>query len=90
MKFLSSYGSSRNLEADLGGYAVLFTAMSPAEQMEKKAILEKYHAAEEEFEYCEEILQRDECFWVEELYILSSDYCVIFFYPADKRGGMER
>ena len=84
------YGRNRNLESDLGGYAVLFPAFHIAEQTERKAILEKYHAVEEEFEYCEGILQKDEDLWVEELYILSSDYCVIFFYPAEKKGGTEK
>ncbi|MDE6435225.1 MAG: hypothetical protein K2L07_13460 [Lachnospiraceae bacterium] len=85
-----NYGSGRNLESDLGGYAVLFPVMNLEEQMERKAILEKYHAAEDEFDYCEEILQKDENLWVVELYILSSDYSVIFFYPEEKKGGIER
>lgn len=88
----SSYGSMRNLEADLGGYTVLFPAMGFEEQTERKALLEKYHASEEEFEYREEILQENEYLWIEELYILSSDFCIVFFYPMHvdkvKKGGM--
>lgn len=83
-----NYGSGRNLEADLGGYAVLFPAISLTEQKERKEILERYHVPEEEFEYREEILQKDEYLWIEELYILSSDYSIIFFYPIAKNGGM--
>lgn len=80
-----NYGSGRNLEADLGGYVVLFPAISLTEQ---KKILEKYHVMEEEYEYREEILQKDEYLWIEELYILSSDYSIIFFYPIARNGGM--
>ena len=83
-----NYGSVRNLEADLGGYAVLFPAISLTEQSERKEILEKYHMPEEEFEYQEEILQKDEHLWIEELYILSSDYSIIFFYQIATKGGM--
>lgn len=83
-----NYGSGRNLEANLGGYAVLFPAISLTEQKERKEILERYHVPEEEFEYREEILQKDEYLWIEELYILSSDYSIIFFYPIAKNGGM--
>ena len=76
-----SYGIGRNLEADLGGYTVLFPTFGFTEQTERKAILEKYHVSEEEFEYQEKIVQSSKCVWIEELYILSSDYSIIFFYP---------
>lgn len=76
-----NYGSGRNLDADLGGYAVLFSGFSPAERTERRNLLEKYHASEEEYEYREEIMHKGRCIWIEELYILSSDYSVIFFYP---------
>lgn len=80
--FDSSYGSDRNLEADLGGYTVLFPSMNHTEQKERENILRKYHVSEEEFECREEILQKDGCLWIEELYILSSDYGILFFYPS--------
>lgn len=83
-----NYGSGRNLDADLGGYAVLFPAISLTEQKERKEILEKYHVMEEEYEYREEILQKDEYLWIEELYILSSDYSIILFYQITTNGGM--
>lgn len=86
-----NYGSERNLDADLGGYAVLFSGFSITEQTERRNLLEKYHASEEEHEYREEIMHKGRCVWVEELYILSSDYSIIFFYPilSEERGTTE-
>lgn len=86
-----NYGSERNLDTDLGGYAVLFSGFSPAEQMERRNLLEKYHASEEEHEYREEIIHKGRYIWVEELYILSSDYSIVFFYPilSEERGRTE-
>ena len=83
------YGADRDLEADLGGYAVIFPSMSPNEQEEHRNILEKYHAEEHEYEYQDIISTEDGQEWVEELYILSADYGIVMFYPvATENGGM--
>lgn len=83
------YGADRDLEADLGGYAVIFPSMSQNEQEEHRNILEKYHAKENEYEYRDIISVEDGQEWVEELYILSADYSVIIFYPVTVvNGGM--
>ena len=79
------YGADRDLEANLGGYAVIFSSMS---QEEHRKILEKYHAQEEAYEYRDIISTEGGQKWVEELYILSSDYGIVMFYPimAEKGG----
>lgn len=85
------YGADRDLEADMGGYAVIFPSMSPNEQEEHRNILEKYHAKEHEYEYRDIISVEDSQEWVEELYILSADYSVIIFYPVTVvNGGMQQ
>lgn len=83
------YGVDRDLEADMGGYAVIFPSMSSNEQEEHRNILEQYHAKENEYEYRDIISVEDGQEWVEELYILSADYSVIIFYPVTVvNGGM--
>lgn len=81
------YGADRDLEADLGGYAVIFPSMSQNEQEEYRNILEKYHAKENEYEYRDIISVEDGQEWVEELYILSADYSVIMFFPVTAENG---
>lgn len=75
------YGADRDLEADLGGYVVIFPSMSQNEQTEHRNILEKYHAKEHEYEYQDVISTEDGQEWVEELFILSADYGIVMFYP---------
>lgn len=81
------YGADRDLEADLGGYAVIFPSMSQNEQEEYRNILEKYHAKENEYEYRDIISVEDGQEWVEELFILSADYSIIMIYPVIKNKG---
>ena len=81
------YGADRDLEADLGGYAVIFPSMCPNEQEEHRNILKKYHAEEHEYEYRDIISVEDGQEWVEELYILSADYSVIMFFPVTAENG---
>ena len=83
------YGANRDLEADLGGYVVLFISMSQNEQTEHRNILEKHHAQDDEYEYQDIISTKDGQEWVEELYILSADYGIVMFYPVTaENGGM--
>lgn len=82
------YGADRDLGADLGGYVVLFPFMSKNEQTEHKNILERYHACDDEYEYHNIILTENNYKWIEELYILSSDYSILMFYPIVDNGGM--
>lgn len=83
------YGADRDLEADLGGYVVLFPSMTLEEKTEHRNILEKYHTRNDEYEYEEIISTEDGQEWVEELYILSADFGIVMFYPvATENGGM--
>ena len=83
------YGADRDLEADLGGYVVLFPSMTLEEKTEHRNILEKYHADVNEYEYQNIISTEEGQEWVEELYILSADYAIVMFYPvATENGGM--
>lgn len=83
------YGVDRDLEADLGGYVVLFPSMTLEEKTEHRNILEKYHADVNEYEYQNIISTEDGQEWVEELYILSADYAIVMFYPvATENGGV--
>lgn len=83
------YGADRDLEADLGGYVVLFPSMTLEEKTEHRNILEKYHAQDDEYEYQNIISTEDGQEWVEELYILSADYAIAMFYPVvTENGGM--
>lgn len=81
------YGADRDLEEDLGGYAVIFPSMTLKEQEEHRNILEKYHAQDDEYEYQDIISTEDGQEWVEELYILSADYSVIMIYPVTAENG---
>lgn len=89
--FEQCYGADRDLEEDLGGYAVIFPSMSPNEQEEHRNILDKYHAKEHEYEYRNIISVEDSQKWVEELFVLSADYCIIMFYPVmvNEGGGFD-
>ena len=81
------YGADRDLEADLGGYAVIFPSMTLEEKTEHRNILEKYHALDDEYEYQYIISTENGQEWVEELYILSADYSVIMIYPVTAENG---
>lgn len=82
--FDESYGEERNLEEDLGGYCAVFPTAANLEE-EYQKLLDKYHIDEELYEYQEQIDCGEET-WIEELFILSSDYAVIMIYPE---GGHE-
>lgn len=82
------YGASRDISADLGGYVVLFLSMSQNEQTVYKNILERYHACIDEYEYRNVIITENNYKWIEELYILSSDYSILMYYPIIDNGGM--
>ena len=82
------YGADRDLEADLGGYVVLFLSMSQNEQTQRKNILERYQVCDDEYEYRNVIITENNHKWIEELYILSSDYSIVMFYPIFENGGM--
>lgn len=86
--FDKSYGVSRDIDTDLGGYVVLFLSMSQNEQTEHKNILERYHVHDDEYEYRNIILTKNNYKWIEELYILSSDYSIVIFYPVVENGGI--
>lgn len=86
--FEQCYGADRDLEADLGGYAVIFPSMTLVEQAEHRDILEKYHAKEDEYEYRDIISTKNGQKWTEELFILSADYGIVMFYPhMENEGG---
>lgn len=84
------YGADRDMDADLGGYVVLFPFMCKNEQTEHKNILERYHASDDEYEYRNIILAENNHKWIEELYVLSSDYSIVIFYPIVENGGMQQ
>lgn len=85
--FDESYGAERNLEEDLGGYCAVFpTAADWKEEYQK--VLDKYRMDKELYEYQEQIDCGAET-WIEELFILSSDYAVIMIYPEVAEGGQE-
>lgn len=77
------YGADRDLEEDLGGYAVIFHSMTLKEQAEHRNILEKYHADVNEYEFQDVITVGEGQKWIEELYILSADFAIIVFYPVE-------
>lgn len=79
-----SYGSVRDLVKDLGGYCVIFPTVK-AYQEEYQEILNKHSIEKELYEYREQI-EEDGTIWIEELYLLSSDYGMVLFYPEGKVG----
>lgn len=85
--FDENYGADRQCEADLGGYCVVFSQMTEEEREEYKTILQKYHIQQEEHEYRDELVKENGLLWIEELFILSADYGIVFFYPEEIENG---
>ena len=77
--FDENYGDTRNLLKSLGGYCVVFPTIEDQEQS-YQTILDKHYIQKELHEYQEEIVD-ERCFWIEELYMISSDYGIVMFYP---------
>ena len=80
------YGSERDLEASLGGYVILFTAMDENDRKARMDIFQKYNIQEQDYEYCDCIISCDGLKWMEELFILSSDYSLVMYYPLLPEG----
>lgn len=85
--FDENYGADRQHEADLGGYCVVFPRMAEEERGEYETILQKYHIQQEEREYRDELVRENGLVWIEELFILSADYGIVFFYPEEIENG---
>lgn len=77
--FDENYGDTRNLLKSLGGYCAVFPTIEDQEQS-YQTILDKHYIQKELHEYQEEIVDEG-CFWIEELYMISSDYGIVMFYP---------
>ena len=83
------YGSARNLQKDLGGYCVVFPTIEDCTES-YQTVLDKHYIQKELYEYRKEHTDGD-CCWIEELYMISSDYGIVLFYPKNSRaeGGAE-
>ncbi|MBO5208289.1 MAG: hypothetical protein J6B68_02980 [Lachnospiraceae bacterium] len=81
----SNYGDSRDLEKDLGGYCVVFPTRTDWKEAYQE-ILNKHHIQKELYEYREQLTGGENC-WIEELYIISSDYGIVLFYPKQTERG---
>lgn len=81
------YGDDRDIEASLGGYAVIFSSMDASAREERKNIFQKYHIQENEYEYCDLIISCNNLQWMEKLFILSSDFNILMIYPKPITGG---
>lgn len=80
------YGKDRDIDADMGGYCIIFPSNQLFDMKEYSRILEKYHLQQGEWEYREQIASNDVSdVWIEELYLVDSDYGIIFFYPLAER-----
>ena len=77
--FDENYGDTRNLLKSLGGYCAVFPTIEDQEQS-YQTILDKHYIQKELHEYQEEIVDEGYC-WIEELYMISSDYGIVMFYP---------
>lgn len=83
------YGADRDMDADLGGYCVMFPQMCTDEQKEYEMLLQKYHVQKEEYEYRDELMECNGMIWIEEMFILSTDYGIVFFYPKEIEKGVD-
>ena len=82
------YGSTRDLQKDLGGYCVIFPTIEDWAKS-YQTVIDKHYIQEELYEYREEHTHGSDC-WIEELYMISSDYGIVLFYPKNcKRKGSE-
>lgn len=75
------YGSERDLNASLGGYAILFTTTDKNDKKTQMDIFQKYNIREQDYEYRDCIASCGGLKWMEELFILSSDYSLVMYYP---------
>ncbi len=82
--FNEYYGTDRDMDADLGGFCVVFPQMDTEEQTEYEMLLQKYHVQRNEHEYRDELTECNGLVWIEELFVLSTDYGVVLFYPVRK------
>jgi len=83
------YGDTRDLQKDLGGYCAVFPTIEDwAESYQ--TVLDKHYIQKELYEYREELIDGN-CCWIEELYMISSDYGIVLFYPKNDKmkGGVE-
>ena len=78
------YGDSRDLQKDLGGYCVVFPTAADWKETYQE-VLNKHDIQKELYEYREQITDGRNC-WIEELYIISSDYGIVLFYPGRLEG----
>lgn len=80
------YGKDREIDTDMGGYCVIFPRNHTFDVKEYDKILDKYHLRQGEWEYQEQIvIDKVSEIWMEELYLVNSDYGIIFFYPLLER-----
>ena len=75
-----NYGDTRNLQKSLGGYCAVFPTIEDCKKS-YQTILDKHFIQAELYEYQEEIMADDRYCWIEELYMISSDYGIVMFYP---------
>lgn len=83
------YGSARDLQKDLGGYCVVFPTIEDCTES-YRPLLDKHYIQNEMYEYRKEHTDGD-CCWIEELYMISSDYGLVLFYlkNSETKGGAE-
>lgn len=80
------YGKDRDIAKDRGGYCVIFPPDQSLDVKEYKGILDKYHLRQGEWEYREQLVSENvSAVWIEELYLVDSDYGIIMFYPLLER-----
>ncbi|SEV93628.1 hypothetical protein [[Clostridium] fimetarium] len=78
--FDDNYGATRHPGADLGGYVLIFPTIEHTELFLEK-IMGQYSLQPECVEF-QDILEQDgKMEWVMQIYILSSDYCLVLIFP---------
>lgn len=78
------YSSTRDLEKDLGGYCIIFPSGSSRNGNEYQVFLNQQHVNIEKYEYRDSVWKNEKYCWIEELYLLSSDYGIIIFHVVEK------
>lgn len=83
------YGNTRDLQKELGGFCIVFPTVDDWTQS-CQTVFDKHHMEKELYEYREELTDGN-CCWIEELYMTSSDYGIVLFYPQNDKtkGGVE-